>query len=258
MGSSWLNKGIAEIQLAPNNTPTGNSRLTGDFKVGKTISIDALSIEDADNNEYWTPAYQYSWEVSSDNGINWTILTSADATDGDDSYTLTSEESGQQLRGVVSYIDGYGTNEVVESGSERINQPFVNLIGSVYWGRGRLRGTKHTDQFTFEQFESFGAKTADKIIGFKSSQGDTIGVSAEAFPSLQGADEITFASAKNKKQLKVLGKGDYDFVYYEKKGRLFFNGNGSDKGWGDPFEGGLFAILKGKPELSVDDFTLLA
>ena len=53
-------------------------------------------------------------------------------------------------------------------------------------------------------------------------------------------------------------KGDYDFVYFEKKGRLYFDGNGSGKNWGDRDEGGLVAILKGKPELTAENFTLLA
>ena len=37
----WLDNhlGIAEIPLAPNNTPTGTPTLTGDFKVGQTITI---------------------------------------------------------------------------------------------------------------------------------------------------------------------------------------------------------------------------
>ena len=132
-----------------------------------------------------------------------------------------------------------------------------NIINSAP-GKGELKGTKRADQFTFDQFESFGGKTADKIIRFNSSQGDTIGVSAEAFPSLQEADEISFATAATMKKLRRLSKQDIDFVYYETKGRLFFNGNGSNKGWGDQDKGGLFAILKGKPELSADDFTLLA
>ena len=34
-------KGIAEIPLAPNNTPTGTPTLTGEFKVGQTINLDA-------------------------------------------------------------------------------------------------------------------------------------------------------------------------------------------------------------------------
>ena len=107
--------GIAEIPLAPNNAPTGTPNLSGDFKVGQTISINPSAIEDEDNFEGWTPTYEYSWEVSGDNGTTWTALTSTDATDDDDSYTLTSEDAGKQLRGVVSYLDGYGTNEVVVS-----------------------------------------------------------------------------------------------------------------------------------------------
>ena len=71
-------------------------------------------------------------------------------------------------------------------------------------------------------------------------------------------EKIGFASAASKKYLKSLSKQNYDFVYFEKKGRLYFDGNGSEKGWGDALEGGLVAVLKGKPELTADDFTLLA
>ena len=64
-------------------------------------------------------------------------------------------------------------------------------------------------------------------------------------------------STNNKKELKLLSKRDYDFVYFEKKGRLFFDGNGSDKKWGNSDEGGLVAILKGNPVLTAEDITLL-
>ena len=124
-------KGIAEIPLAPNNTPTGTPELTGDFKVGQTISIDASEIEDADNFEGWTPSYEYSWEVSGDNGTTWTVLNSSDATDGDSTFTLTSAEVGKQLRGVVSYLDGHGTNESVLSQSNLIKaSSFLKITGS--------------------------------------------------------------------------------------------------------------------------------
>ena len=130
-------------------------------------------------------------------------------------------------------------------------------FGSVS-GQGRLVGTKHADQFTFDHFESFGGKTADKIIGFNDSHGDTIGVSATACPSLLDSEEITFAKAHSAKEVRRLSRQDIDFVYFQDKGRLFFNGNGSDKGWGEPDEGGLFAFMHKRPELSADDFTLLA
>ena len=137
------------------------------------------------------------------------------------------------------------------------SNPDLNIINSVV-GKGKLKGTKEADQFTFNQFESFGKQTADKIIRFDSSQGDKIGVSAEAFFLLLGADEITFASASTKAELKQLKKGHYNVVYFEKNGRLFLNGNSENKGWGSSDQGGRLAILKGAPLLSVDDFTLLA
>ena len=136
-------------------------------------------------------------------------------------------------------------------------EPYDGIIQSVR-GKGKLKGTKVADAFTFDSFEAFTKKSADKIIGFNASQGDTIAVSPNAFPALTGASAISFASTRNKKEFKQLSKEDYDFVYFEKKGRLYFDGNGAEKNWGNSSEGGLVAILKGKPELTAEDVTLLA
>ena len=136
-------------------------------------------------------------------------------------------------------------------------EPYDGIIRSVI-GKGKLKGTKFADAFTFASFESFTKKSSDKIIGFDASQGDTIAVGSVAFPDLKGVSEIRFASTKSKKKLKKFSKEAYDFVYFEKKGHLYFDGNGSGKYWGDANEGGLVAILKGKPELTLEDFTLLA
>lgn len=135
--------------------------------------------------------------------------------------------------------------------------PEYNIIKSMI-GKGKLFGTEEADQFTFDQYEIFNKRTADRITGFDSSKGDTIAVSRGACPSLVMKREITFATASTKEQFRQLSRQDIDFVYFQDKGRLFFNGNGADKGWGDPDEGGIFAFMKDKPELSADDFTLLA
>jgi len=136
-------------------------------------------------------------------------------------------------------------------------EPYDSIIESVR-GKGKLKGTNSADAFTFDSFDIFTKKAADKIIGFDASAGDTIAVSAVAFPGLEGASSISFASTNSNKKLRQLSKDDIDFVYFEKKGQLYFDGNGSNKNWGDSEEGGLVAILKGKPEVSMDDFTLLA
>ena len=136
-------------------------------------------------------------------------------------------------------------------------EPYDGIIESVR-GKGKLKGTKVSDAFTFDSFEAFTKQSADKIIGFNASQGDTIAVSSIAFPGLKGVSDISFASTRSKKEFKQLSKEDYDFVYFEKKGRLYFDGNGAEKNWGNSDEGGLVAILKGKPELTVENITLLA
>ena len=61
-------------------------------------------------------------------------------------------------------------------------------------------------------------------------------------------------SWKSNKKVKKGSKRDVDFVYDEKKGLLYFNEDGIQKGWGD---GGLFAKLQGAPELGAEDFTIV-
>lgn len=144
----------------------------------------------------------------------------------------------------------------LEPTSEPMPETYDGIIKSIR-GKGKLKGTKAADTFTFDSFEAFTKKAADKIIRFNSRQGDTIAVSSHAFPSLKDYSKIKFESTNRKKELSKLSKQDYDFVYFEKKGRLYFDGNGTGKNWGNTNEGGLVAILQGKPDLTLDDFKLL-
>ena len=72
--------------------------------------------------------------------------------------------------------------------------------------------------------------------------------------SVEGTKGGTFAIASSKKELKQLMKSDADVVYDEKKGKLFLNANGTEKGWGEKKVGGLVAKFKGKTELSAEHF----
>jgi len=93
----------------------------------------------------------------------------------------------------------------------------------------------------------FKKKTADKITDFNPLS-DSLEIDTDSF----GIDSsATFASGKNKKTVKKkLAKQDFDLLYDEKKGGLYFNENGADKGFGD---GGIIAILKGAPDLTSED-----
>ena len=94
-------------------------------------------------------------------------------------------------------------------------------------------------------------KAAVKINTFDSNN-DTLEIDTDSF----GIDSsATFAAGKNKKAVKKkLAKQDFDFLYDEKKGGLYFNENGSDKGFG---EGGIIAILKGAPDLTSDNLEFI-
>ena len=97
----------------------------------------------------------------------------------------------------------------------------------------------------------FHKKSADKITSFNPST-DTLEIDADSF----GIDSsATFSTGKNKKVvMKNLVKQDVDFLYDQKKGGLYFNENGSDKGFGD---GGIIAILKGAPDLTSDNLEFI-
>ena len=69
---------------------------------------------------------------------------------------------------------------------------------------------------------------------------------------LLAPEAITPVSGK--KALKKSFASIKEFVYDEKKGFLYFNEDGKERGWGD---GGLFAKLQGAPELTQSDFTIV-
>ena len=131
-----------------------------------------------------------------------------------------------------------------------------SIINSVR-GQGKLIGGVGPDEFAFDIYDKFNKQSADQIINFNSLEGDFLSFTEFAVPKLSGKNSVRFATALNKKQLQSRSKQGYDFVYYEKKGRLYFDGNGLEKNWGNENEGGLVAILNGKPELTANDIVLL-
>ena len=67
-------------------------------------------------------------------------------------------------------------------------------------------------------------------------------------------NKIKFKRVRGNSKAKKAAKTKNDFIYDYKKGQLYFNEDGKDKGWGD---GGLFAKLQGKPDLAAEDFTIV-
>ena len=71
---------------------------------------------------------------------------------------------------------------------------------------------------------------------------------------LDNKDDLLFSSARSKKELKELQKSNSDIIYDQSKGKLYFNQNGNEKGWGLNNESGFFAKVIGKPLLKARDF----
>ena len=118
-------------------------------------------------------------------------------------------------------------------------------------GKDVLKGGKGADGFLFNQPGGFGNKHVDQIKDFDSDEGDSILVDQEVFGL---GKKIQLKSYGSKNKVKKAAKSKNDFVYDDKKGLLYFNENGKQKGWGD---GGLFAKLQGAPELGAEDFTIV-
>lgn len=156
-------------------------------------------------------------------------------------------------------VSGYQSSSGSSGGSTTNTGSSANSSSDVISGQGRkkLNGKAGATDFIFETREAFSKKNADQVLGFKGSESDRILIDPIISSSLTANSGLSFASTKSKKGLKQLALKDYDLIYFEKKGQLFLNGNGTGKGYGDSDEGGLLAILKGKPSLKATDIAFV-
>ena len=68
--------------------------------------------------------------------------------------------------------------------------------------------------------------------------------------------ELNLKIAETKRDSKRLAETEANMIYFRNKGKLFFNANGKEAGFGD--NGGLIARLKGQPILTIDSLQLWA
>jgi len=144
-----------------------------------------------------------------------------------------------------SLIQGASSSSDAVSGSAK-----DDVLGA---GKGadKLTGAGGADQFVFNTRDKFGKKGADTITDFKPEEGDQLVLSPDALPGLKA--EPTLQAVTSKKALKAAQKSDSDLIYYQPFGQLFYDQNGSGKGFGS---GGLFAVLSGAPVLEAEDLAV--
>ena len=165
--------------------------------------------------------------------------------------TTPDEVSNFALKAPITFGDQSVADLIVGTvKKDKITGSIANEVLTGGKGKDLLNGGGGSDGFLFND-KGFGKKQADKILDFNSEEGDSILVYKHVF----GLDKkVKLKTVASKKTLKKAAKTNNPFVYDEKKGFLYFNENGKEKGWGD---GGLLAILQEKPELVASDLTFI-
>ena len=92
---------------SPNRAPTGLPAISGTARVGVTLTASADAIEDSDGLTDVAFAYQWLWQAGT------TETEIAGSTEA--SYTLSAAEEGKTIRVRVTFTDGGGTEESLES-----------------------------------------------------------------------------------------------------------------------------------------------
>ncbi|MFM6401973.1 MAG: hypothetical protein ACKPFF_35280, partial [Planktothrix sp.] len=89
-----------------NNAPTGAVNITGTATQNQILTA-TNTLADVDG----LGTLNYQWQESSDNGVNWTDISAAT----NNTLTLSQAQVGKKVQVKVSYTDGLGTQETVNS-----------------------------------------------------------------------------------------------------------------------------------------------
>ena len=179
-----------------------------------------------------------------------------------DSFT----SSAASVKSVVSgdSIASFRLSEPVEMSDKEISMCIIGtegkdkiigadtseiLIGSS--GKNTFTGGDNSDGFMFDSKSDFGKKVADKIRDFDADEGDHIMLDKSMFGL---GKKLKFKSVSGRAKANNASETNKQIIYDENKGRLYFNENGSEDGWGD---GGYFAKLSGTPELDSNNFMIV-
>ena len=171
--------------------------------------------------------------------------------------TLTLPEAITDHFETAAYIDQYGYEIPIHKAEEiRSLKPGMTYTFETIYDSSNQKNERNTQEDRVDDTitkiyppTKFNIKKIDKVTNFKPST-DSLEIDTNSF----GIDNsATFAAEKNKKLVKKkLAKLDIDFLYDQRRGGLYFNENGADKGFG---AGGIIAVLKGAPELTASNLS---
>ena len=156
-------------------------------------------------------------------------------------------------------LSGYKSSKSTDSKPDSDNKDSENNNHEIHAGarQKKMRSSKKSTDFIFDYAEALTKKNADKIIGFNSSKGDRIVLDSSTYPALPKRGKPSIESVNTKKEFKQLTGENIDLIYFQQKGQLFLNANGAERGLGDKQEGGLLAVLKGGPSLTLAEIEII-
>ncbi|MFM6401552.1 MAG: hypothetical protein ACKPFF_33165, partial [Planktothrix sp.] len=104
--SSPVNSSPTAVVPNVNDLPTGNVSITGTATQNQILTA-TNSLADVDG----LGTLNYQWQESGDNGVTWTNFNGAT----NNTFTLSQTQVGKKVQVKVSYTDGQGTVETVNS-----------------------------------------------------------------------------------------------------------------------------------------------
>lgn len=248
-----VSKDVTNItNSTPNNLPTGTILIEGNPIVSSTLRL-SNNIHDADG----LGRFHYSWETER-------FVLSFNS----ESFTITKDALGQKIWVTISYTDGAGNIEKIDSNLTAVvtvaNGKFVTgtikndilasltgddtLIGGL--GVDSLTGWTGSDVFKFNDIKETGKtiKTRDTITDFKTSEGDKIDLSGiDANINKTGDQAFTKLVSGAKFWEKFAAAGQ---LFFDTNSHILY-GNVDDKPEAD------FSIqLNGVKSLTFKDFIL--
>ena len=177
-------------------------------------------------------------------------------------YTHNTRPRGE------AYIDAYsGTNnqETLPQGGDTHNHFYGDTIigdGNIQgdnnnvgngndfstnmWGRETFRFTDEADSLTIQ------GDGKDRITNFD-AEADTIYLDADELMDGNLSDGTIYI-AQTRRDVRWYSQRSHELIYFEPKGKLLYDGNGSQRGLGD---GGEITKLTGSPELYSDSVQLV-
>ena len=121
-----------------------------------------------------------------------------------------------------------------------------NDFSTNVWGRETFRFTEDADTLTIL------GDGRDRITNFD-PEADTIYLDADELMDGNLSDSTVYI-ANSRRDVRWYAERAHELIYFENKGKLLYDGNGSQSGLGD---GGTVAKLAGSPELYSDSIQLV-